>query len=236
MGGPAGARGTGAAGRAGLPGFGSRKDDPPDSEASLDDYEADLLAQLDERGIDEAILAGVSFGAQLAMRIAAHHPDRVLGLVLSATQTAAASEQEQGQFSAIADGVAAQGPGALVEQFTGMLLGDETLAERPQVVDAFQSQMASAASADGLAAAFRALARRPDPEPLLPAIEAPTLLIYGVQDKVVPISEAERAERAIPQARLRRLEGAGHLPNLELPEDYNELVNDFLAEIRIPQT
>ncbi|TMC58822.1 MAG: alpha/beta fold hydrolase [Chloroflexi bacterium] len=59
-------------------------------------------------------------------------------------------------------------------------------------------------------------------------IQAPTLIIWGKQDQMIPVRHAYRAVRRIPDARLVIFDPCGHLPTLEHPERFNAVVLDFL--------
>jgi pimeloyl-ACP methyl ester carboxylesterase len=59
-------------------------------------------------------------------------------------------------------------------------------------------------------------------------IRVPTLVIAGDEDQVYPPALARDVARRIPGAELVMMPGAGHLPNLEQPERFNEILLDFL--------
>ena len=65
---------------------------------------------------------------------------------------------------------------------------------------------------------------------VLPKIQAPTLVVWGRQDRVFPVRQAERAVTQFPEARLFVMDRAGHLPMLELPEVFNQAVLEFLGQ------
>ena len=67
------------------------------------------------------------------------------------------------------------------------------------------------------------------PNPDLSAVTAPTLVAVGEHDKPDFIAIAERLARELPDAELAVIEGAGHLPSLERPEETAALVRSFLA-------
>ncbi len=71
---------------------------------------------------------------------------------------------------------------------------------------------------------------RPDSAPLLPGITVPTLVVHGVEDQLIPVSEAQAMHEAIPKSDLVLVPGAGHLPNLEQPDLFNDAVREFLAQ------
>jgi 4,5:9,10-diseco-3-hydroxy-5,9,17-trioxoandrosta-1(10),2-diene-4-oate hydrolase len=61
-------------------------------------------------------------------------------------------------------------------------------------------------------------------------IEVPTLIIWGAQDRILPVEQAHRAARDLPDARLHVLDPCGHVPNIERAEAFNALVTDFLSD------
>jgi pimeloyl-ACP methyl ester carboxylesterase len=65
-------------------------------------------------------------------------------------------------------------------------------------------------------------------------IKVPVLLVWGREDNLVPVEDAGEFERLIPNARKVILEDTGHVPMLERPETFNDLVVEFLAEPSIP--
>jgi pimeloyl-ACP methyl ester carboxylesterase len=68
-----------------------------------------------------------------------------------------------------------------------------------------------------------------DPEPLLRRIQAPTLILWGEQDGMIPFSNAADYLRDIPNARLLALPGLGHVPFEEAPAESIAPVLEFLA-------
>jgi pimeloyl-ACP methyl ester carboxylesterase len=64
----------------------------------------------------------------------------------------------------------------------------------------------------------------------LPVVKAPTLVIWGKQDQIIPVSHAQIAASRIPGARLEIFENCGHMPQFEQPDKFNKLVLGFLEE------
>jgi pimeloyl-ACP methyl ester carboxylesterase len=64
----------------------------------------------------------------------------------------------------------------------------------------------------------------------LPRIAAPTLVLFGAQDAVVPLSEGEIVAQTVPGARLKLLEGCGHFPMLEQVDKTRAIINAFLTD------
>ncbi len=59
---------------------------------------------------------------------------------------------------------------------------------------------------------------------------APTLIIWGSDDALVPVSHAYAAHELIPNSQVRIMQRCGHLPQVERPQEFNQLVLDFLSE------
>jgi pimeloyl-ACP methyl ester carboxylesterase len=66
-----------------------------------------------------------------------------------------------------------------------------------------------------------------DQRDLLRGIAAPVLLIWGDEDARSPLSVARQFEQAIPDAKLVVIPGAGHVSNLERPNEFNDAVREF---------
>ena len=63
----------------------------------------------------------------------------------------------------------------------------------------------------------------------LPRVPNPTLIVWGREDRIVPVVCGEQYQRLLPHARLTVLERCGHLPPIEQPEAYARTVSDFLG-------
>jgi pimeloyl-ACP methyl ester carboxylesterase len=61
-------------------------------------------------------------------------------------------------------------------------------------------------------------------------VQAPTLVVWGTDDRIVPLVYAEEFARRIAGARVETIEGAGHAPHLEDPGAIARLVRDFLKD------
>ena len=75
---------------------------------------------------------------------------------------------------------------------------------------------------------MRAVWPEPSAETRLGELDVPALLVVGDADRPEILSLAERLARELPDARLETIDGAGHLPSLERPDELNRLLLDFL--------
>ena len=76
------------------------------------------------------------------------------------------------------------------------------------------------------------MAERRDSTDLLSAMNLPVLIIAGSEDRLTPVAEAEAMRTKIPGARLRVIQSAGHLSNLENPDEFNAALGGFIDEVK----
>ncbi|HJZ48871.1 MAG TPA: alpha/beta fold hydrolase [Roseiflexaceae bacterium] len=193
--------------------------------ASLDQHADDMAALLDQLGLEQVTVAGLSMGGYISFALLRRHPQRIATLILADTRAGADSaEGRQGreQNARLAE---EQGSGAIADQMLPKLLSASApTALRDEVRGIIESNDRA-----GIAAALRAMAARPDSTSLLAAIEVPVLVIVGAEDTLTPPSEAEAMFDAIPGCRLANIPLAGHLSNLEAPDAFNTALDEFLA-------
>ena len=63
----------------------------------------------------------------------------------------------------------------------------------------------------------------------LEEIEVPTLVLWGAQDRLVPVAHAHLAVKRLPNAKLHIFNPCGHMPNIECAKEFNAVVEDFLS-------
>ncbi len=79
--------------------------------------------------------------------------------------------------------------------------------------------------------AYRASARRRDPEPGLRIVSLPALVVSGTADKVFSVAMARRIAGSLTGATLALVEGAGHMSMCEQPDQVNACIDRFLQEV-----
>lgn len=212
-----------------LSGFGE-SEASPDGVCRMSDLATDAAALLDHLGIERAVLGGLSMGGYAALAFCETYPDRLRGLVLADTRAGADSEEARRRRLETAEKVLKEGSGVLVESLAPKLLGPRTRAERPDLLEKIAGWIA-AAPREGVAAAQRGMAERPDRSGALRRIAVPALILVGAEDEVTPPDESRRMQREIPGAELSILPGAGHLANLERPDAFNDALDSLLRRL-----
>jgi pimeloyl-ACP methyl ester carboxylesterase len=179
------------------PGAGRSSDVPADFR--LEDYANCLAALIGALDLGPAHVAGLSWGGTVALELYRRHPELVATLILVDT------------YAGWKGSLPAEEVRARVAEVRQLLAAGDLPAEvRPE----------------SLRTALLVMAET-DQRDLLPRIAVPTLLIWGEQDERSPLSVARQFERAIPDAELVVIPGAGHESNLDQPEPFNAAVREF---------
>jgi len=213
-----------------VPGFGA-SDRPWPYDYSAAGEARGLLAYLDARGIERAVVVGNSLGGGAALLLAADHPERVAALVLVAPATP-------------------EGPIVWPVRLLRIpLLGELALALSTRALAGhglrrWQFARAERVTEQTIDDAWRPLgipgtrraalaAIRSDPRPhvgIESRLRVPTLIVWGSRDRLVPASDAERVHARIAGSRLVMIPDAGHLPQREQPELFARAVAEFVRQ------
>jgi 3-oxoadipate enol-lactonase len=212
-----------------LKGFGasSAPDDP--QSYTMDSYADELAGVLDALGLAKVVLVGLSMGGYISFAFLRRHSERVSALVLADTKAEADPPEGIAKRTGQQQIVGEQGTGPLIEQLPGALLGEATLAKKPDVVAKVKELMDNPAA--GWIGALEAMKNRPDSTPDLTRIKVPTLVIVGENDGVTPVDAARKIHEHVGGSRLVVLPEAGHLSSLEAPEAFNGATAEFLSQL-----
>jgi len=199
---------------------------------TLEDLADDWRRILDAEKVDRAFLVGLSMGGMTSMRLALSAPSRVAGMVLidsNADREEAARRLRYGALAAVYRRLGLIRP--LVGPIAAILFGRTTLTERKQLVDDLAA-VVRRHDRHQLPQAIRAVFRRGPILERLSAIDCPTLIVVGEEDKATPVIKSRRMANAIRGARLDVVGRVGHLSALEDPDAIASRVLGFLGEHR----
>ena len=197
------------------------------SYVSLDEFAGDIEALRAALHLEAFALAGLSMGGQIALEYYRQHPRRVSALLLLDTfATLDPAERRQHRIDTAAR-IEQQGMDAYAAELLPGMLSLATRLQQPTVAAAVLTMMQTAPPR-GAAAALRGRANRRDYTDLLPTIQVPTLVMVGSEDEFTPIADAKFMHERIPNAQLVVLDGVGHLPTLEAPQECNAAIEQFL--------
>lgn len=194
--------------------------------SDLADDAAGFLRALDAA---PAFVVGLSMGGMVAQHLALRHPDVVRGLVLVSTTPggpASTPATERGRAALFLPADLAPGERAR-QALTLMTHGGFTDAH-PQMLDiAAANAERHPMSAESFRRQFTAI-RAHDTTPELARIAAPTLVLHGEHDDLIPLPNAERLAAGIPGAELRVYRQTGHMPHLERSDAFLNDLRGFL--------
>lgn len=200
---------------------------------------AAVLAELDRRRLGTAVVVGHSFGGAIAAWLGATHPGRVAALVLVAPAANAASLYPLDRW--LATPVIAQCSAAISLGGLGLALAVPPVRRRladsvgldPEYLEGARRSMLRPGAWRSHAAEQRALVRQlPALERRLETISAPTTILSGSADRIVPPRAVRRLSDQIPGAELRVVPGAGHLLPQTRPEAIAAAVTATLRRVR----
>ena len=189
---------------------------PEDGDYAIASLASDIAAVVDRRRLHRFVLVGHSIGGAAAIAYAGAHPDRVAGLVLAGAPGKVPPEQAQKVMSAIeADFGNAMGP-----YWDKLLSG-----AKPDVrakIEREMKTMSKEASLDIIRAAFEF-----DPLPSLKRYAGPKLVLYTASG-----DSPNDLQNLVPSLPHRRIESTSHWMQMDEPEEFNQMLDTFLACIR----
>lgn len=220
-----------------LPGFGHSE--MPLQRITITRYAATVDAVMTTLGIDRAVVVGNSMGGFVAVDLALHHPERVAKLVLVAA--AGLSVEHMRNDRAM---VALRRLERLINGYNGFISTRSDLMSRraglrrqllrlvaahPERLPApIVSEQLRASGKPGFMDAIEALTSYPI-RSRLPEVDCPALVIWGEDDRLVPVADAARFTRGIRGSRRLVYADTGHVPMLERPERFNADLRAFLT-------
>jgi 3-oxoadipate enol-lactonase len=203
---------------------GHGKSDAPKGPYSMEQLGRDVLAILDHLRIEKINWCGLSMGGMVGMWLGAQAPQRIDKLILSNTTAYFADKAMwDGRIKMVRD----KGLSAIVDANMERWFTAGFRERSPQAVARIR-EMFLATNIDGYVACGEAI-RAMDHRPLLPKINAPTLVIAGRYDPATTLEAGEFIAQHMPNAKLAVLDTA-HIANMERPKEYADTVLEFLLE------
>jgi pimeloyl-ACP methyl ester carboxylesterase len=233
-----------------LPGYG--RTDKPRVRYTIPYFARFIRSYMEDRGLRSAALIGASLGGRIALEVALEEPKLVRKLVLVNTlglgrPQVRIAQVAYGLVTIPRVGEAVMGfardalswaPRKMVRRFAARYSGAST--DLTQTMDdGYLSDLREMYAIDGYRSAYLSTVRSlVNPRALfggdhdvtrrLSELKIPVQLIWGADDPLFPLAHAERAQSLIGRAALAVIEGAGHTPQAERPEEFNRVLHRFL--------
>lgn len=206
---------------------GQGQSDHPDGDYSMEQHAGDLAGLLDALGIQNAHIAGISYGGEVAQAFAIAYPARVRSLILADTVSEIGLELRIAVQSWLDAAKTCDG-GFFFDATVPWNFSPQWVRDHPTQLEATRKryEQLDFAAVVRLCEAFLKL----DLTSQLGAIQAPTCILYGELDILKGQYYAQILKRSIPQAEVHCLLGAGHASCIERPEEFNTAILGFLAK------
>lgn len=199
------------------PGYGE-SDSAPEG-TSRDDYASAIISAMHEIGIDRAHICGLSLGGVVA--IAMHHADRSRCASLILADTFAVHPEGRAIYDRSIE--ASNDLRGLAERRVDVLLAQPADPRvRSEVIETM-ARIDPAAYRTGAEAVWLA-----DQRARAEDIRIPALVLVGDQDLITPPDLSNELVDLVPEARMQLVRGAGHISNLEKPDEFNRMIADFI--------
>lgn len=194
---------------------------------SIDLFARDLIEFIKELRLETCILCGISMGGYIALRALEISGDTIKGVILCDTNCIAdGNESKLKRFTSIEQILKGQ-KNDFTEAFIKNIFTESTFVDYPDAVTLVRKQINDTAD-ETICSAQLALASRTDTSASLTSIKIPTLVIRGEGDKLMSEEHTRQLVDGIPGAEYEPVPSSGHLPNLENPIHFNQVLNTFL--------
>jgi len=184
----------------------------------------DVIAVMDEAGMHEADVAGISLGGMISMQLALDHPNRIRRLALICTS----STMDRKAWQTRIDMIRAEGMEGIADLAITRFLSEEFIAEHPEVSASLRRALVAmdAGGYAGCAAAIRDMTL----DEQLGSIRAPTIVVTGARDVSTPYDgHGDFLVQGIPGAQHASIDAA-HLPSIEAPSALARTLEQFLLD------
>ncbi len=199
---------------------------------SLKQMSDDFFALMQSLNIEQFHLVGLSVGGMWGTQLALDHPSSVLSLTVMGSSVEAEPVEKQAHFLGMLDMCQAADmvPPPLIEAVKPFFFSDHTINNNQALVEQgvvlWQSYKAEQMQA--IVEIGKNIFTRPSLMSRLHEIKLPCLFMVGEQDRSRPVYESEAMASKIAGAKLEVIANAGHISNLENPEQVNHLLKAFL--------
>ncbi len=208
---------------------GSGRSTKPPAGWTLDDMARDAVAVLDAVGIERAHVAGVSMGGMIAQLVALDHAARVRRLVLMSTNFGGPGIVRPGpEIVGIFQPPRGTPPDQITRDAMRLISAPGFAEQNPQIIDTLVELALAEPTPKAMFMAQLQAILGSDRSARVRDIAAPTLIVHGDQDRLIPVGNGRLLAERIPGAALEILPGVGHMPMWEAPTALAGALQHFL--------
>ena len=213
-----------------LPGFGESPYQEQ-LEPKIESYATIGYELMKELGYQKYLVGGTSMGGYVSLAFEKLYPSTTRGIILIDTKDEADSPEGKQKRNTLIQQIQEQGIQPLLNTMPELLLGDTTLLKEPHkkqvVIDLIKE-----AHPKAVIQALQAMRDREDSKQLLEEYQKPGIIIVGEEDKITPPILAKEMNQRNPSLHLSIVPGSGHLPCIEKPNVFNNLLASFIRFLR----
>ena len=198
---------------------------------SIELFVNDLLLLMDALEIEKATLCGLSMGGYIALKAMENFPHRFDSLVLCDTSCAADSQEAKEKRMKAIEIIMENGVEKFADDSIKNFFAAESFIKKKDVIAEVREIMVNTTE-KSVIKTLLALSRRLETCSTLCKIKVPVLILVGEEDKITPPEAAQFMQNEIHGSVMSVIENAGHLSNLENPDQFNEQLIKFLEKIK----
>ncbi len=202
---------------------------------SLEQCADDHLELMRKLGINEFAMIGLSVGGMWGTHLALRYPQAVSHLILMGTFVGSEPKATLDQYFSMIDSFESAGcfSPAFVDSVVPMFFSPHTLEHKKEMAEAFHHHLCNIKpdQIPGVAKLGRIIFSREDLISRLKEITQPSLVIVGQDDIARPPAEAKLMADNLPNSTLHIIENAGHIANLEQPDQVTAILQKFLQDV-----
>lgn len=198
----------------------------PLKESGLPGLVAFVDKYITKEGFDQVHLVGNSLGGHVAQLYALQFPERVKTITLTGSS---------GLFeNSLGTGFPKRGDYEFIKSKAQSIFYDPKIATK-EIVDEVYDTVNDREKAIRVVINAKSAVRN-NLEDKIPQISCPTLLVWGKDDSITPLWVGKKFNELIPNSKLVVLDNCGHAPMMEKPEEFNHILDEFLANCDQPTT
>jgi 3-oxoadipate enol-lactonase len=196
---------------------------------TIDSHVSDLISIIDSLKIEKPVVCGLSMGGYILLRALELYHNKFKGAILSDTKAESDNNptklKRAEQIQMIKNGQREQ----FTENFIKAALTEANFNEKTELVN-FLKEMIGWQKNEAIEGALMTLAARTDTTESLEKVDLPVLVMAGKEDKLTPPEFSKIIYGKTKNSDLKLISNAGHLPNMENPEEFNKALMDFLKD------
>jgi pimeloyl-ACP methyl ester carboxylesterase len=200
----------------------------PESPFSAKVMADDAAGLMDALGIDSAHVMGISMGGMIAQELVLNYPEKVVSLILECTSPGGSEASLPDETAAIAGQLAAMSQEDLAKVVAALLYTPEFMESNPQALEETIGWLMEKPIPPSIRTRQTEVIIAHDTYERLPQIKAPTLVLGGEKDFLIPAEYQKLLASRIPNAELVMWEDLGHGFFLQKPEEVCKVALDFL--------